>query len=129
VIGWNRFGDEIYFVIARPNASPFQVPVWMTDQRAAAMAVRESARVDLGALRDLRRLLDATRPSPEARSSTDRKDDDEKERNASAEFIRCADNRGRHEVAPELLKPLVRALLTDLIAAQRLATSVLSPEG
>ena len=105
----------------------------MTDQRAAAMAVRESARVDLGALRDLRRLLDATRPSPEARSSTDRKDDDEKERNASAEFIRCADNRGRHEVAPNvqmaLLKPLVRALLTDLIAAQRLATSVLSPEG
>jgi hypothetical protein len=36
VIGWNRFGDEIYFVIARPNASPFQVPVWMTDPAAAA---------------------------------------------------------------------------------------------
>jgi hypothetical protein len=43
VIGWNRFGDEIYFVIARPNASPFQVPVWMTDPGAAAMTVREFA--------------------------------------------------------------------------------------
>jgi transposase InsO family protein len=68
VIGWNRFGDEVYFVIARPNASQFQVPVWMTDPGAAAMTVRESPRVDLGALRPLRRLLDATRLSSDARS-------------------------------------------------------------
>jgi hypothetical protein len=99
VIGWNRFGDEIYFVIARPNASPFQVPVWMTDPGAAAMTVRESPRVDLGALRDLRRLLDATRLSSDARSSTDRRDDDETDANAPAELIQCADDKSRNEVA------------------------------
>ena len=52
MVGWNRFGDEIYFVIARPNASPFQVPVWMTEPGAAEMTVRESPRVDLAALRN-----------------------------------------------------------------------------
>jgi hypothetical protein len=93
VIGWNRFGDEIYFVIARPNASPFQVPVWMTDPGAAAMTVRESP------LRDLRRLLDATRLSSDARSSTDRRDDDETDANAPAELIQCADDKSRNEVA------------------------------
>jgi hypothetical protein len=40
-----------------------------------------------------------------------------------------ADTKLPQNVQMALLKPLVRALLTDLIAAQRLATSVLSPEG
>jgi hypothetical protein len=65
VIGWNRFGDEIYLFRHRP-AERFAVPGSGLDDGpgAAAMAVRESPRVDLGALRDLRRLLDATRLSP-----------------------------------------------------------------
>ena len=63
MIGWNRFGDEVYFVLARPNASPFQVPVWMTEPEAAAMTVHTPPRIDVAALRDLRRLLDATRKS------------------------------------------------------------------
>ena len=53
MIGWNRFGDEIYFVLARPNASPFQVPIWMTEPEAAAMTVRTLPRIDVAALRDL----------------------------------------------------------------------------
>ena len=35
MIGWNRFGDEIYLVLARPNASSFKVPAWMTQPEAA----------------------------------------------------------------------------------------------
>jgi hypothetical protein len=101
VIGWNRFGDEIYFVLARPNASPFQVPVWMTEPGAAEMTVCQAPRIDLKALRNLRRLLDATSPSPEDRSSTDRRDNDEKDAAASAEFIRCADSSHRDEAAPK----------------------------
>jgi hypothetical protein len=100
VTGWNRFGDEIYFVIARPNASPFQVPVWMTEPGAADMTVRELPRIDLAALRNLRRLLDATSPSSDDQSSTDRRDDDEKDAKASTELIRCADNAERDEGAP-----------------------------
>ena len=56
VIGWNRFGDEVYFVLARPNASPFQVPIGMTEPEAAAMTVRTLPRIDVAALRNLRRL-------------------------------------------------------------------------
>jgi hypothetical protein len=97
VIGWNRFGDEIYFVIARTNASPFQVPVWMTEPEAAEMTVRESPRVGLEALRNLRRLLDATSPPPDDRSSIDRRDDDEKAAESSAEPIRCAGDSDRDE--------------------------------
>jgi hypothetical protein len=69
-IGWNRFGDEVYFVLARPNASPFQVPIWMTKPEAAAMRARTLPRIDVASLRDLRRLLDATRSSSDARSAT-----------------------------------------------------------
>ena len=92
MIGWNRFGDELYFVLARPNGPPFQIPIWMTEPEAAAMTVRTLPRIDGAALRTLRRLLDATRSSFDARSATDRKDDDEKDTNASAEPIRCADD-------------------------------------
>jgi hypothetical protein len=99
VIGWNRFGDETYLVIARPNASPFQVPVWMTEPEAAEMTERESPRVDLEALRDLRRLLDATSPPPDDPSSIDRRDDDEKDAESSAEPIRCAGASDRDEGA------------------------------
>ena len=49
----------------------------MTQPEAADMTVRESPRIDLGALRNLRRLLDATLPSSDARFSIDRGDDDE----------------------------------------------------
>ncbi len=101
MIGWNRFGDEIYFVIARPNASPFQVPVWMTDPSAAEMKLREAPRFDVAALRDLRRLLDATRPPSDARSSTDREDDDEKSSSIAADVIRTANKNGRDEIAAE----------------------------
>jgi len=101
VIGWNRFGDEIYFVIARPNTSPLQVPVWMTDPSAAEMKLREAPRFDVAALRDLRRLLDATRPPSDARSSTYRKDDDEKSSSIAEDVIRTANKNGRDEVAAE----------------------------
>jgi hypothetical protein len=123
VIGWNRFGDEIYFVIARPNASPFQVPVWMTEPRAAGMTVLESPRIDLGALRNLRRLLDATLPSSDARSLIDREDDDEKDARTSAESVQHAGGRDRQRLPRNIqtapLKPLLQSLLADLIAAQR----------
>jgi hypothetical protein len=71
----------------------------MTEPGAAEMTVREAPRVDLEALRNLRRLLDATSPSPDDRSSTDRRDNDEKDAAASAESIRCAGNCDRNEDA------------------------------
>lgn len=123
MIGWNRFGDEIYLVLARPSASSFQVPAWMTQPEAADMTVRESPRIDLGALRNLRRLLDATLPSSDARFSIDRGDDDEKDAQRSEESIRHAGDTGWHAVAQSIqaapLKLLVQALLADLIAAPR----------
>jgi len=55
----------------------------MTEPEAAEMTVRQSPRIDLEALRNLRRLLDATSPSPDDRFSIDRRDDDEKDAEAS----------------------------------------------
>ena len=65
------------------------------------MTVRESPRVDLAALRDLRRMLDATRSSPETRSSADREDDDEKDASTSTEFIPLVEEGSRDGVAPQ----------------------------
>jgi hypothetical protein len=90
VIGWNRFGDEIYFVLERPDASPFQLPVWMTQPTAVGMTPRESPRIDLSALRGLRRLLDATLPSSQAAPLIDREGDGEKEAGTPAKFVRQA---------------------------------------
>jgi hypothetical protein len=71
----------------------------MTEPGAADMTVRESPRIDLAALRNLQRLLDATSPSSDDRFSTDRRDDDEIDAKASAELIRCADDADRDEGA------------------------------
>lgn len=68
----------------------------MTEPEAAAMTVRASPRVDLEALRNLRRLLDATSPSPDDGSSIDRRDDDEKDAEASAEPVQCSSNSDSH---------------------------------
>jgi len=101
VIGWNRFGDKIYFVLERPNGSPFQIPVWMTEPSAAAMTLRESPRIDLAALRSLRRLLDATLPSLEARSLIDREGDDENDARTPTESVPRADADSQPDVTPE----------------------------
>jgi hypothetical protein len=101
VIGWNRFGDKIYFVLERPNGSPFQIPVWMTEPSAAAMTLRESPRIDLAALRSLRRLLDATLPSLEARSLIDREGDDENDARTPTESVPRADADSQPDVTSE----------------------------
>jgi hypothetical protein len=101
VIGWNRFGDDIYLVLARAEASPFQVPVWMTATEAAAMTVRATPRIELAALRSLRRLLDATPAASDARSSIDREEQDEKALRVPAEPIRQTANGGRDPVTPD----------------------------
>ena len=69
----------------------------MTEPGAAEMTVRQSPRVGLEALRNLRRLLDATSPSPDDRASIDRRDIDEKDAGSSAEPIRCAGDSDRDE--------------------------------
>ncbi len=71
----------------------------MTAPEAAEMTVRQSPRVYLEALRNLRRLLDATAAPPDDRSSIDRRDDDEKDAESSAEPIQCAGASDRGEGA------------------------------
>jgi hypothetical protein len=128
VIGWNRFGDTIYFVLERQNGSPFQIPVWMTEPSAAGMTLRGSPRIDLAALRSLRRLLDATLPSLQARSLIDREGDDENEARTPAKSVPRADADSQPDVTrnirTEPLKPLLQALLSDLVAAPRLAPAI-----
>lgn len=54
-----RHGDEVALTIRQPDGSPAQLPIWMTEDRAAAMEVAEFPRLPLACLRELRLELDA----------------------------------------------------------------------
>ena len=58
-MGRNRHGDEVALTIRQPDGTLAQLPIWMTEDRAAAMMVTEIARLSLACLRELRLELDA----------------------------------------------------------------------
>jgi hypothetical protein len=59
VTGRNRHGDEVALTVRQPDGTPTQLPIWMTEDRAAAMIVTEVPRLSLACLRELRLELDA----------------------------------------------------------------------
>ena len=59
VTGRNRRGDEVALTIRQPDGTLAQLPIWMTEDRAAAMMVTEIPRLPLACLRELRLELDA----------------------------------------------------------------------
>src|SRR3954470_13352926 len=59
VTGRNRRGDEVALTVRQPDGTLAQMPIWMTEDRAATMIVREIPRLPLACLRELRRELDA----------------------------------------------------------------------
>lgn len=59
VTGRNRHGDEAALTIRQPDGTSVQLPIWMTQDRAAAMMVKEVPRLSLACLRELRLQLDA----------------------------------------------------------------------
>src|SRR4051794_23384946 len=59
VTGRNRRGDEVALTVRQPDGTLAQMPIWMTEDRAAAMMVREIPRLPLACLRELRLELDA----------------------------------------------------------------------
>ena len=59
VVGRNRHGDEVALTIRQPDGSLAQLPIWMMEERAAAMTLTERPRLRLACLRELRRELDA----------------------------------------------------------------------
>ena len=59
VRGRRRQGDEVVLIIRQPDGTLAQLPVWMTEDQAAEMAVMGSPRLPLTCLRELRLELDA----------------------------------------------------------------------
>ena len=59
VVGRNRHGDEVALIIRQPDGTLAQLPIWMTEDRAAAMEVTAVPRLWLSCLRELRLELDA----------------------------------------------------------------------
>jgi hypothetical protein len=59
VTGRNRHGDEVALTVRQPDGTLTQLPIWMTEDRAAAMIVTEVPRLSLACLRELRLELDA----------------------------------------------------------------------
>lgn len=59
VMGRNRHGDEVALTIRQPDGTLAQLPIWMTEDRAAAMMVTGIPRLPLACLRELRLELDA----------------------------------------------------------------------
>ena len=59
VVGRNRHGDDVALTIRQPDGSLAQLPIWMTEDQAAAMTMAKAPRLPLACLRDLRRELDA----------------------------------------------------------------------
>jgi len=55
VVGRNRHGDEVALTIRHPDGSLAQLPIWMMEERAAAMTLTERPRLRLACLRELRR--------------------------------------------------------------------------
>ena len=59
VTGRNRHGDEVALTVRQPDGTLAQLPIWMTEDRAAAMMVTKIPRLSLACLRELRLELDA----------------------------------------------------------------------
>src|ERR1700758_2933999 len=59
VVGCRRHGDEVALIIRQPDGTLAQLPIWMTEDRAAAMTVTELPRLSLASLRGLRSALDS----------------------------------------------------------------------
>ena len=59
VTGRCRHGGEAALTIRQPDGSQAQLPVWMTEDQAATMAIAEVPRLPLACLRELRLELDA----------------------------------------------------------------------
>jgi hypothetical protein len=58
VVGRNRRCDEVALTIRQPDGTLAQLPIWMTQDRAAAMTMTEVPRLSLACLRELRLELD-----------------------------------------------------------------------
>ncbi|MER8563917.1 hypothetical protein, partial [Mesorhizobium sp. M0767] len=59
VTGRQRYCGEPAYVGRQPDGSLALIPIWMTEEIALTMAVREAPRFPLSCLRDLRREVDA----------------------------------------------------------------------
>ncbi|MER9606644.1 hypothetical protein [Mesorhizobium sp. M0243] len=59
VTGRQRYCGEPAYVGRQPDGSLALIPIWMTEEIALTMAVREAPRFPLSCLRDLRREIDA----------------------------------------------------------------------
>jgi len=58
-VGCTRHGDELTLIIRQPDGTLAQLPIWMTEDRAAEMTVTDIPRLSLACLRDLRSELDS----------------------------------------------------------------------
>ena len=58
VRGRNRHGDEVALTVRQPDGTLAQLPIWMTEDQAAAMMVTQIPRLSLACLRELRLELD-----------------------------------------------------------------------
>jgi hypothetical protein len=58
VRGRNRRGDEVALTVRQPDGTLAQLPIWMTEDQAAAMMVTQIPRLSLACLRELRLELD-----------------------------------------------------------------------
>jgi hypothetical protein len=59
VRGRNRHGDEVALTVRQPDGTLAQLPIWMTEDQAAAMMVTQIPRLSWVCLRELRLELDA----------------------------------------------------------------------
>jgi hypothetical protein len=59
VVGRQRYSGEPAYVGRQPDGSRALVPIWMTEEPAAAMAIVDVPRFPLACLRDLRHEIDA----------------------------------------------------------------------
>jgi hypothetical protein len=59
VTGRNRHGGEVALTVRQPDGTLAQLPIWMTEDQAAAMMVTQIPRLSLACLRELRLELDA----------------------------------------------------------------------
>jgi len=59
VVGRSRRGEEVALTIRQPDGTLAHLPIWMTQDRAAAMSVTKFPRLSLAGLRELRLELDA----------------------------------------------------------------------
>jgi hypothetical protein len=59
VVGRQRYCGEPAYVGRQPDGSLALVPIWMTEEPAAALALVKAPRLSLSCLRDLRREIDA----------------------------------------------------------------------